>query len=704
MMDNDDDALNANSLHTIRQEDSAAELSAQERVKPFTVAITYCPRDQDKGKSIKGTEDIFARDAADRTGANKEHSLRSIKFVVTGLVASSSSSPSGSNAKNNVSRQPSSPTTASSSSSSQPSASNLQTMKERFVERVVRPIESFLLPFGRLHIFPIVSPVSGKGLGVKLYNDARVIFERSHHHAHSPLVTKYRGHAEDWLAESDEFLTSVPVASGGAGALPAAAAAALSASATRKTASRSVIVAFGGDGMIHEAINGWFKREKLDLPADAAAFDERPIFVAFPTGSGCAVAACLGIIEPLDTALATIHAHWIAHDTFKITPTGPAAQPRFTKPEVVPPSPAPSKPGELPPSWDCIGWAKIKDKVPPPRIGILSMSTGLISDVDKGSETMRYLGNARFTVEMVRMVMGSTPKYGVAIRYKPAEVCAVNNVAPAASGAAAAPAASSSAADAKKGGALVAVGSAAPSGIEQFKQAGYVNSGGTFPTPCVRRALTNPLYLQNTAELTYSPAAVVAAPATAAAAPAAAQDTNGAPAAAAAAALADKSGSSNDDKPAANPAANSAAPSPSSPTAASNNSNNSSSPLPAGWKVLTTDTKAGLTYIAMVCNVPALARDCVFAPYSRCNDGALDIVTFEGTMGKLELTSALLKMEDGAHVDSGPKEKVQYVKASELDIRVANGLLMADGEIIPQCPCNVRVLPRSIKMVRTTKV
>lgn len=689
-----------NSMVSMHHQDSAAELSAQERVKPFTVAITFVSRTP-ASSNVKGTEDIFC--PAEERGKD-DHPLRSIKFVVTGLVASSQHqhSSSSSSTANSSSSSPitQSPITtsvafangqqqqqqqqqiaAAAAAAAEAAAVRTMTMRERFITRVLRPVESFLLPQGILHIFPIVSPVSGKGLGIKMYEDAKRIFQRSHHVLHPALITKYRGHAEDWVAESNDFM--IPVSSRGSNSSSGSGG---GGGEGETSASRSVIVAFGGDGMLHEVVNGWFKREQLVLGSSSAAFDGRPIFAPFPTGSGCAVAACLGIIEPLDTAMSVIHAHWIAHDAFVITPTGPAATPRFTKPEVVPPPAVQLKPGELPPSWDCMGWAAIKNRAPPPRIGVLSLSTGLISDVDKGSETMRYLGNARFTVEMVRMVLGSTPKYGVSLRYVPAEVATINDVS---AGAATSLVVVADASKSGGGNSSSNKSQQSLNGLDQFAKFGYENSGGKYPEPAVRRACASALYKQNTSEITFASSSSSSSTASSSSAVVSDNSNAAVPKAGAAAAAED---SEEQSKKAADEL-----------RAREKDEGKEAEEDKKKWRVFTTDSKEGATYIVMVCNIPAVARDCVLCPYARCNDGALDLVAFEGSMGKVELTSALLKMEDGSHVDSGPKDKIKYAKASELHIKVSDGLLMSDGEIIPQCPSHVKCVPRCLKMVRTTK-
>jgi len=239
-------------------------------------------------------------------------------------------------------------------------------------------------PFGPLFFTVIVSPVSGKGEGMKQWQThAQPLIDISPHSSRTMLTT-HRGHAE-------EYAETAPLKP------------------------NEVLVAVGGDGMAHEVVNGFRRRLARDRQA-AEGSDARPAegdnsnnnqkslprVALFPTGSGCALAKTLGIIEMRDAAMALVHANNLAIDLMDIAFEPVTKLVKAGKKKTDPRVEAPAE-----------------ELTTQHRAAFLSVSFAFGAAVDIESEVYRWMGNARFTFYAVKKILPSVPSYPMRIRYKP---------------------------------------------------------------------------------------------------------------------------------------------------------------------------------------------------------------------------------------------------------------------------------------------
>jgi sphingosine kinase len=154
--------------------------------------------------------------------------------------------------------------------------------------------------------------------------------------------------------------------------------------ATGDIGPRDVIVAVGGDGMAFEVVNGLQKRRLADGGGDSAVDLDGalPRVATFPCGSGCALAKMLGVIDFTAAAVALVHTRSEPIELMQLALTTPGV-------------------------------------APTQQYGFMSANFGFGADVDIVSESKRWMGNARFTVQALQMMAGKTPTYPMTIRYKP---------------------------------------------------------------------------------------------------------------------------------------------------------------------------------------------------------------------------------------------------------------------------------------------
>jgi sphingosine kinase len=264
------------------------------------------------------------------------------------------------------------------------------------VAAVYREALARIYPHGQLNFVAFVSPVSGSGDAVKNWARYGEAVLRRTRHTFTTITTTHRGHAQQYAAE--ETLHA-----------------------------NDVVVAVGGDGMAFEVVNGMQKRRTLppnvtavetavpsggDVAPQLATFDldgAVPRIATFPCGSGCALATSLGVLDFSAAAMALVHCRGETVDLMLITTTPPApdaADEAATEPV------APE------------GVATGDD----PLYGFLSLNFGFGGDIDIKSESKRWMGNARFTVQALQMLCGAMPKYPVDIRYKPVRAAATGAV------------------------------------------------------------------------------------------------------------------------------------------------------------------------------------------------------------------------------------------------------------------------------------
>ena len=242
-------------------------------------------------------------------------------------------------------------------------------------EKALRWVLHRLYPQGPKRFTVFVCPTSGSGKGEQRWNSfALPVLNCSRHQLDQVVVTTHKGHAEEYVA-------------GVAAPQP-----------------NDVYVVVGGDGMMHEIINGICERKR----ARADACDELPPVVEasvgmLPAGSGCAFAKTLGVLDPVEGALAFIRCESVYMDLMRF--------------EFVPTTYMPKKvKGAAAPTTE-----QVTDVQKPPRRAFLSLSFAITSDIDCGSEKYRFMGSARFTVYALEKVIFGVPHYKATVRYLPCD-------------------------------------------------------------------------------------------------------------------------------------------------------------------------------------------------------------------------------------------------------------------------------------------
>jgi sphingosine kinase len=110
-------------------------------------------------------------------------------------------------------------------------------------------------------------------------------------------------------------------------------------------------------------------------------------------------------------------------------------------------------------------------------------------------------------------------------------------------------------------------------------------------------------------------------------------------------------------------------------------------PVPEDWHTMTHD-KLALFYVG---KMPWMSADALVFPASLPNDGTLDLVLWDTTIGRIKTIELLTKIEKGKHIYD---DHVHYAKieAYRLTPRMASGYLSIDGESYPFAPFQVEVL------------
>lgn len=124
------------------------------------------------------------------------------------------------------------------------------------------------------------------------------------------------------------------------------------------------ICILGGDGTLHEAIQGLLTRP--DWPTARKI----PLAV-IPAGSGNAMATSLGLEDPVDATLALVRGHCAPLDVFSsyALSSGPS------------------------PSWHFL------------RFGAISFTSAMIARADLGTDALRFLGDLRFTLGILSDIL-----------------------------------------------------------------------------------------------------------------------------------------------------------------------------------------------------------------------------------------------------------------------------------------------------------
>ncbi|EPY24941.1 diacylglycerol kinase [Angomonas deanei] len=113
-------------------------------------------------------------------------------------------------------------------------------------------------------------------------------------------------------------------------------------------------------------------------------------------------------------------------------------------------------------------------------------------------------------------------------------------------------------------------------------------------------------------------------------------------------------------------------------------------------------TIRGDFYNMIICNLRDVAQDMVMAPIAHLSDGAIDLVysrvdpsTGEG--GRKELVQFMTSLEKGKHVEY---EFCHYVKARAVEIKVDEGISMSDGELMPMSTARITKIRQGSRLVR----
>lgn len=111
------------------------------------------------------------------------------------------------------------------------------------------------------------------------------------------------------------------------------------------------------------------------------------------------------------------------------------------------------------------------------------------------------------------------------------------------------------------------------------------------------------------------------------------------------------------------------------------------------------ETIEGEMYLVSVCGIKDISRDIMMAPLAHLSDGGIDVVlcTADVPCGRKDFLQFFLALESGAHLSL---PFVKYFRASALEISVEGGLIMADGEMMPMSRVRVTKLRRGVQYVR----
>ncbi|THC91039.1 hypothetical protein EYZ11_009498 [Aspergillus tanneri] len=108
--------------------------------------------------------------------------------------------------------------------------------------------------------------------------------------------------------------------------------------------------------------------------------------------------------------------------------------------------------------------------------------------------------------------------------------------------------------------------------------------------------------------------------------------------------------------------------------------------LPKDWEVIPAET-LGNFYAG---NMAIVSKDTSFFPASLPNDGMIDIVTIDGTLGMSKSLKMMTSIPEGSFFDM-PDVNVRKVTAYRLTPREKEGYISVDGERIPFEPFQVEV-------------
>lgn len=142
------------------------------------------------------------------------------------------------------------------------------------------------------------------------------------------------------------------------------------------------VISVGGDGTLHEVVNGLLRRTRKTNNADRpVGNDQLPYLGVIPCGSGNAIAESMGTKTPLTAALGVLHALRTGQDT----PVALFQYGRIKTMQRRNSDPARDAPREL--------------------VSLCGLMWGLTANADIGTEPLRWMGDARFDVGGLSQIM-----------------------------------------------------------------------------------------------------------------------------------------------------------------------------------------------------------------------------------------------------------------------------------------------------------
>ncbi|KEG07647.1 putative sphingosine kinase A, B [Trypanosoma grayi] len=514
-----------------------------------------------------------------------------------------------------------------------------------------------------------VSPKSGVGDAIKICKRHVMPVLRFSRHELEVIVTDRAHHCEDYIADTANSVTG-----------------------------RDVIVCVGGDGMIHEAVNGFYRRKhaalgrssmqakvdhavkqrqdegpkeggmeeestsqpkeadekngetdshadsvgksprrqsdlELDVLSSSEELTPMPLIATIPAGSGCGMAKTLNVVTVAESILALVHLDTCVKDLMRmqyvIQQKGTKANKRknssgkskktnnensepFTH-LVLPDTAGNAK------SYRVDGESTVPDVAE--RIAFMTTSFGVVNEIDRGSESLRWMGSTRFTAYASYVFCRGLRSYRLRLRYLPWR--------------------------GKHGQQLQKVQGheSIPSEVEL--------------PPCTTRSTCTHCQLHTNFKGNVTTTA------------------------------------SEQNVP---QVSQEAAPGGEFPLSSEHHQEHHHDDfddpnLP--WVTLD-----GSHYNVFISNIRSVARDVVMAPRAHMSDGAIDIVfNKEGDFkyGRMEFLKFFTKLESGNHVEL---PFVSYIKARALELEALEGNIMSDGEMMPFTKVRITPLRRAAEFVR----